>query len=190
MQQWLSKTELLKRGWSATLITKLLPSPLSTGKATRRSGSLSHVWPLDLVEQQEATEVFQCHLSRKQEKTERTPHAKQRQYLLSLVERCHIYIPCHSYTQIKKATLESVREREVYKDDPKYANHASIIRWQVNYIRHELTCYDDICKRLVSCVGEQQAHRMLKNKVLALIAQTYPKFRAECHRQMLPSDND
>ncbi len=190
MEQWLSKTDLLRRGWSALAIDRLLPPPLSVDKMYRRSGHSSQLWPLDLVEQQEGSDFFLQQINKQRIKAERRLSAKQRQYLLSLVERCHIHVPRHSYKHIREATLNSVRDYRAthapFRDDPMYAPPATIVRWQVNFIRHELTCYDDICKQLAHYVGERQAHKMLKNKVLALIAQTYPKFRDECARQKLP----
>jgi len=193
MEQWITKADLLQRGWSTHAIDTLLPPPLIARTPHRRSGNISQLWLLDIVEQQENSNTFRQDVDKKNKKANRTPFAKQRQYLSSLVERCQITIPRLSYNRIRKATLAS---RQAFfsshrKDTSILSNvpNAIMLRWQVNYIRHDLTCYDDICNQLIWHVGKDHAYRLLRNKVLNIIAQTYPKFREECERQMLEIPN-
>jgi hypothetical protein len=193
MEQWITKADLLQRGWSTHSIDKFLPPPFVAGDSLRRFKSTTQLWPLNLVEQQENSDTFRQDVDKKHLKADRTPFAKQRQHLLSLVERCQITIPRLSYNRIRKATFASRQAFFSFHGmDTSALSHASnavTLRWQVNYIRHELTCYDDICEQLAWHVGKTQAHRLLKNRVLAVIAQTYPKFREECERQMLECPN-
>ena len=57
-------------------------------------------------------------------------------------------------------------------------------RWTTNYIRHNLTMYDEIIKsELAGKVGRDAAHAILKNKILWEIIKKYPHLREECTRQ-------
>lgn len=55
----------------------------------------------------------------------------------------------------------------------------SIPRWVVNYIRHCLTNYDT----LLQYQSEYDPNE-LKESVLYLIAEHYPRYRNECYRQI------
>jgi len=57
-------------------------------------------------------------------------------------------------------------------------------RWTVNYIRHNLTKYDEMIeKELVDRIGREAGHAVLKSKVLGQIAKAYPHVAFECNRQ-------
>lgn len=56
-------------------------------------------------------------------------------------------------------------------------------RVAVNYIRHQLTSYDEVLARLLEEGTARLAVKQLQRHVLALIAVAYPEFAAECLRQ-------
>lgn len=53
-------------------------------------------------------------------------------------------------------------------------------RWAVNYIRHKLTNYDELCSHHRT---DATILARLKNRVLDLIAETYPRLAAACALQ-------
>lgn len=73
---------------------------------------------------------------------------------------------------------EQYRNAEFYSADP-----ATIDRWTVNYIRHNMVDYDYCLEKLKGVVGKDEAYAILKNYVLDLIKSTYPELAEECERQ-------
>jgi hypothetical protein len=56
-------------------------------------------------------------------------------------------------------------------------------RITVNYIRHQLTQYDEHCRRLVKLVGKEAGYRLLRSRVFVAIREAYPWLATECDRQ-------
>lgn len=56
-------------------------------------------------------------------------------------------------------------------------------RWMVNYIRHNLTVYDETLYYMPSKTGKKKAYSRYRNNVLDAIAKAYPKLKKECERQ-------
>jgi hypothetical protein len=54
----------------------------------------------------------------------------------------------------------------------------------VNYIRHNLSDYDERIERMFGKVGKQEAYEILNRKIYAAIAVTYPDLVEECERQL------
>ena len=53
----------------------------------------------------------------------------------------------------------------------------------MNYVRHELTSYDDTLLHAYGEVGIDRAVAVIRNRVLGEIASVYPELAAECARQ-------
>ena len=62
-------------------------------------------------------------------------------------------------------------------------NEETLMRWVVNYIRHNLISYDSTLFDNKGKVGKDEAYPIFKKAVLDRIAATYPKYAAECQRQ-------
>ena len=69
--------------------------------------------------------------------------------------------------------------------DEKYLDNAFLSRIMVNYIRHNLTSYEDLLEELRGKEGKYEAYTKLKNKILEKIAEVYPELKEECNRQMV-----
>lgn len=68
-------------------------------------------------------------------------------------------------------------------DDAERAPRAVKRRWCVNYIRHDLSNYDDVLADMVGKVGRVEAYRVLFEAVMDRIAVVYPEYADECARQ-------
>jgi hypothetical protein len=58
-----------------------------------------------------------------------------------------------------------------------------LCRITVNYVRHQMTNYEDSLRKIAGKVGTKEAYLHLKSKVLDAIAEAYPELAAECVRQ-------
>lgn len=90
----------------------------------------------------------------------------------------------------KRARRNGVRDRQDWYDateqwdrDAYSADEATKDRWMVNYIRHNLTDYDEGLWRMSGMVGCHDEYARYKNAVLDRIAQAYPECEHECNRQ-------
>lgn len=62
-------------------------------------------------------------------------------------------------------------------------NEPPIRRWTVNYIRHNLTEYDETLFGMSGKVGCREAYILDRYDILDKIAETYPQYRTVCQRQ-------
>ncbi|WAP50851.1 hypothetical protein OL239_12750 [Arthrobacter sp. ATA002] len=60
---------------------------------------------------------------------------------------------------------------------------ARLDRLTVNYLRHQQTSYEEELKEFKGVVGVGEAYLVVRNRILDLIADTYPQLRTECERQ-------
>jgi hypothetical protein len=63
-------------------------------------------------------------------------------------------------------------------------NPKTLIRWVVNYIRHELSDYDAQLELLPSTIAANQARASIRHRLYQNIAKTYPPLAGECARQL------
>ena len=85
---------------------------------------------------------------------------------------------------------EAIADRQAWYDmdwdnycDATSADEPTIKRWMVNYVRHNLTSYDDVLYRMSGKVGCHIEYLTYKFAVLDKIAETYPKLKQECNQQ-------
>jgi len=84
--------------------------------------------------------------------------------------------------------IESYNSFQSYKGSLNFACKSSdkhfLDRITVNYIRHELTQYDEKLYALIGKVGKAQAYRLLREKIFLKIMKKYPQYAEECFRQL------
>ena len=188
-------SSLKSRGWSDSLIQKLLPEPCKRPNPYYRSAAPMRLWPEAVVLEIEKSVIFQCHkkthdkLSRSLKKT----NEKKRQKLREWAETIPIKIPLIFADDLRKRTVEDKQrwhdylaiERGVVKDPACNADDLTIARWQVNYLRHHhASNYERDLELLYGQVGKDQAYHILKKRILTKIADVYPRLAGECQRQI------
>ncbi len=77
----------------------------------------------------------------------------------------------------KESSLEFVTRESVSQE--------FLARISVNYIRHNLTKYDNNIQLLCGKIAKQEAYDLERFLVFTEIAKTYPEFANECRRQYL-----
>jgi hypothetical protein len=189
------KKELLERGWSQKAIDTLLPKPILKENPKYKCAAPMKLWEQSVVLKAEKRKAF------KELKVQKEKHsaagqkaaASKKAALLEKIENCVITVQKIDYDVLVKRTIREKRSWYDYQnimrgdyyhyEDPAHADQETQERWQVNYIRHKLTKYDAICESLFNQVGKENAHTLLKNKVLDKIAETYPELAEECENQ-------
>lgn len=191
----LCKSTLLKRGWTQKTIDALLPPPVKIVNPHYKKANAMLVWDENTVLECEKSDMFLNAKAKKQIRTEaglKSAETKKQQ-LLSHIEKCNITVEEIPYDVLYDQTIKAKQDWYDYQDsicfqfnmpnDPANADYQTQIRWQVNYIRHNLTQYDDMCLKLFNQVGKQEGYILLRAKTLDAIAKAYPYLADECEKQ-------
>lgn len=93
----------------------------------------------------------------------------------------YIYDEYESYDDVCQEYEDACYEYENFT--LRTPNEETLMRWVVNYIRHNLISYDSTLFDNKGKVGKDEAYPIFKKAVLDRIAATYPKYAAECQRQ-------
>lgn len=193
-----STPELRRRGWTPAMIRDLLGDHDDTRPNPRYSsaGAPMQLWLKERVEAAEATDAFHDRVAKAQRRSESSKKAAEtkREELKRLVQTIKITVIRESLDDLTHAAIESYNLRGIYREalqrrgewflratedsDPDFLD-----RITVNYIRHELTSYDELMHSLVGLVGRREAQMLLRGRLMDAIAATYPEFAIECARQ-------
>lgn len=172
LPKYLSQDQIIKRGWNDSAIIRFLGSP-SLKRLHPRTGLDTPYW-----ESQSVVDI---------ERTSAWKQWSQRKELLELVEKSNVTVNWLDMDAVKYAAVNGYNHLHGKKPDFRHATVDSDPRFLnriiVNYLRHDQTNYDASLKLIARKVGQQQAYALLKNKVLAAIAKTYPDLREECISQ-------
>jgi len=190
MSGYITKTDLKARGWSDSLIAGLLGDHDQERRNPRyRSAAPMRLWLLERVIAGEEHAVFKNYqASRAKRSTASLATAdRKRRELRQQVADLEITVPRCEASEILFASLSEWRSYQTSRGRDACGSDAppnERQRWAVNYIRHNLTCYDEtLYLDLAGNIGKREAARLLKERVLESIAEIYPEFAEEAQRQ-------
>lgn len=188
---YVTQSVLIERGWTKSLINRFLPAPLLRPNPYYKKAAPMKLWDLAVVQEAESTQNF---AEEKLKADHRKQAAKkgvttQTNNLIAKIQKLseHIHIECLCLEQLKRETLAAKREWYSYHDhdfdDVLYVDEETLDRWIVNFIRHNLTHYDDFLRGIKGRIGAADAYPVLKRAVLTKIAEVYPEYAQECNEQ-------
>lgn len=184
----LSSSGLVKRGWTAALITRHLGDPDKLAVNPHyRSGPMVRLYALARVERTEqqddvrtALEHIAARRPARQAASKKAAQAKA-DALVEAIARIDIKVRRIDLARLREAAIDHWESRKIdrgdYLADGHGADEATIRRWMENYVRHRLTEYDGIIAQLFGLVGRQQAYKLLRAKTDEAILRVYPEFR-------------
>lgn len=168
------------RGWNDKMIKKLLPSPEEIRKS---SGKIKYyLWKIDDVIQAETTDEFKSmkasydsnrEISMKAVRTKKEALSKEIDAAISNITVK--YVP---YDNLRKITIKS--KQEWYYSNGDYdiigdVDDATMKRWMINYIRHNLTTYDSVLFGARGKTGISDEYIRYRNAVMDKIKEVYPE---------------
>jgi hypothetical protein len=109
--------------------------------------------------------------------------------LLAYVEQVKIVVPIVEEEMLLAAAIDSYNawtrnnSRDFVSDDAS-SDPEFLERITVNYLRHELTCYEDQLSELYGRVGIEAALDALREKIYDAISEAHPHLTDECDRQL------
>ncbi len=147
---------------------------------------------VSIVEETDAFLTWKARTARGRSRISESSKQRQevkRQELLRYISSLKIDIPVFSYEDLRTKSIKHYeclpRRADEYdhvtgsKDLPVEFIH----RIMVNMLRHAYTSYHKELSRLFGKTGKDLAYALLKNRILAAIAATYPALKQECDNQ-------
>lgn len=189
-------------GWTKSLISKFLPDPVLKANPHYRKAAPMRLWDEDTVKQVMTTSEFQDAMEKANKRKKSASKAVETKYS-NMNHSVQLFIDSItikvlSDEELKTKALKAKQEwyqchpcslngdwiDEPYMKNAYTANEETINRWIINYIRHNLVSYDNFLGSIDGKVGSVEAYPEVKIAVLEKIANTYPKYKDECERQI------
>ncbi len=173
----LTKTAITERGWTNSIISRLLGEPDRISKLG--GGHVAHLYDLSRVEAAEASDAFRVLREKSARRSAagraaaETRAAKLLTYVQSVpinLERVKLWEIDRSI-EVAKGAFRDTTDSEVWA------------RWRINALRHEATAYDAVLAEIAGTPGIGAAYAELKSRVLDQIASSYPSLASEALRQ-------
>ncbi len=182
IEYW-SKSTLLNRGWTEKTIDELLPFPKLVKNPHYRCASPMQLFDVKIVKQKERTKKFKESAEKK---------AKHRESALKGVEtkkECTMSLIPMMSLEIERVDIDDLREwtlsdkynwymyTEQFEraDSVYYADEETIHRWEINFIRHNLSNYDEELQKLFGQVGKEEAYLQYREQLMKKIYEVYPE---------------
>ncbi len=195
--EFFTKTQLKERNWTDASIQMFLHSYDSESiNPMYRSAPTVKLYLQERVKEAEKLDEFKLWLEKSKVRKISAQKAvvTKEDALLSIVnswsikiEQCTDKIIIHSAVNdynYFKSSREDFESFATVNSDKSFLN-----RIVVNYLRHQLTEYDNKLDEIAGKVGVDKAYLLLNKKIYTKIAETYPKYKQECSNQLDRKNN-
>lgn len=183
----LSRAELRERGWTDAAIRRFLGEPdQSRPNPHYRRAAPMRLYSAARVHSVETSEAFAAWLDAS---TKRSARAKvvsdvRRAELLASIDAWNPRVVVLRHEQVRRLAVEAYNERDgnewgaSEQDDPVFVE-----RIMLNYVRHELTDYEEKLATLRRRPGTREAYERGRQRLAESILEHYPLLRAAYERQ-------
>lgn len=179
-------------GFTDSLIKELLPEPRLVENPRGRRFSKMKLWKKKDVDNAMLSETFIATQKKREKRVAGAKKAVQTKTdkLMNEVEKqvANIKVTVIESEELEKKTIEAKQnwyiEDYCYFPPAAMADKETLTRWKVNYIRHNLTSYDDELLSLYGRTGKAKAYLKLFGEVMNRIAEAYPSLAEECKNQV------
>lgn len=184
----LSKTAVTKRpGWSKTLVERLLgdPDETTTHSTYKTLIGLYRQERILEAEKSQGYLDYQEKLAKRKKASIKAVKTKTDRLMdeITAMEIKVVAMP------LKKAMTRAVHAYNNWNSE--YDKHASLKddlgflrRITVNFIRHELSSYDETLYEIAGRTGSVEGRDQIWKKIFGEIAQAYPDLASECEAQL------
>lgn len=195
-ERTITKTEVKSMGFTDKLIKELLPDPQLLPNPFYKSAAAMKLWKVSDVEDAMKNPVFQESLNKRKKYQEAAKKALATK-VSKLKAETDKFIES---INIKHMDIDALREAAIYSKQVWYDNQSyrygeaysknaygadedTVKRWMVNFIRHEMTSYDEQLYHMKGRAGIHDMYHDIHNVILDKIALVYPELAQECKNQ-------
>lgn len=186
---YLNATQLAARGWTPAMIRDFLGRPDRTEYVPRfRQAAPTLLFAVPRVRAAERTAKFvqRRELALRRSAVAKAAAGRRREEMLRLMAADDVRIPDLAPHVLTDRAIRHRDPRDAI--DPHKADGATLNRWRVNYLRHELTCFDSMIEGMFGRVGRAAVEAVLRRRALEAIGKKYPELLDECQRQLRVSE--
>lgn len=185
--EFYAKTTLLSRGWTERSIDELLPPPKLVDNPHYKCAAPMQLWDKKIVHQKERTKKFKMYAEKKAKRSKAMQKVieKKKDETIEIAECLDITVKRIDFNELRKLAL---LDKEIWYEVTgqywraplvHFADEATITRWELNYIRHNLTNYDEELEKLRGRIGKDIAYCHYKDILMDKIYEVYPEFMQE-----------
>ena len=191
-----TKTDLKDLGFTESMIKELLPEPREKINPRFKNAAPMLLWWKDDVDSVIETTSFKLAYKVSEKRREaglKAADTKRKRTLKGIEQAINdIQIPIYPvkilYEQSLNARIDFLYYQASMRSDggldllnsaetAPYADMNTRKRWAVNYIRHELTDYDNILREIKGKVGAGEAYEKYKEIIMENIFEVYPELK-------------
>ena len=188
-KQFITKTDLISiRKWTERLIKKYMPVPdeIRNNPHYGRASEMK-LYKISRVESIEKNEQFLIDFQKtilRRKSSAKMVETKKDNLLIEISE-LPISVEIIPRYELVPLVIDDYNDRNYYKDDLtlRDLDQSTLERLTVNYIRHQLTSYDQCLGLIFSKVGKKEGYRLLKERIYNCISESYPELTRECTLQ-------
>lgn len=198
MSEYITKSTIKSRGWTDKLIEIFLKSPDKEAKnPIYRCASPMKLYLIKRVEEIEQSSEFKQRILENKKRIDGSKQAviTKKQRLLDEINKMKIYLDrknidiirknaIHSYNEFKQSLSYEYGDFE-YTPATEKSDVIFLRRIMVNYLRHNMSNYDEHLERIFGKVGKTEAYKILNTKIYDKIKEIYPEFAEECDMQLM-----
>ncbi|WP_234381776.1 hypothetical protein [Streptomyces dysideae] len=194
----LSAAGLRARGWTPAMVRQLLGEPdLMRSDPHFPTAPKTRLYLVERVEAAERSEEFRAVAAAAARRSAgaRAAALRRRRAVLARIAAEPVDMPRLAPRELAALAVEHRNRRDEERASWRRGHVAApatvasaepgaLERWQVDYLRHRLTRYDELLAELHGSTGRAAAEELLRRRVHAAIAEAYPELAQECERQL------
>ena len=188
-KQFITKTDLISvRKWTERLIKKYMPVPdeIRNNPHYGRASEMK-LYKISRVESIEKNEQFLIDFQKTilRRKSSLKMVETKKDNLLIEISELPISVEFIPRNELDPLVIDDYNDRNYYKDylTLRDLDQSTLERLTVNYIRHQLTSYDQCLGLIFSKVGKKEGYRLLIERIYNCISESYPELTRECTLQ-------
>ena len=188
-KQFITKTDLISiRKWTERLIKKYMPVPdeIRNNPHYGRASEMK-LYKISRVESIEKNEQFLIDFQKTilRRKSSLKMVETKKDNLLIQISELPISVEFIPRNELVPLVIDDYNDRNYYKDylTLRDLDQSKLERLTVNYIRHQLTSYDQCLGLIFSKVGKKEGYRLLIERIYNCISESYPELTRECTLQ-------
>ena len=189
-KEFITKTDLIsKRKWTDALLKKYMTEPdLIKNNPHYGQASKMKLYKISRVESIEKNEQFLIDFQKtilRRKSSAKMVETKKDNLLIEIFE-LPISVEFIPRNKLVPLVIDDYNDRNYYKDylTLRDLDQSTLERLTVNYIRHQLTSYDQCLGLIFSKVGKKEGYRLLKERIYKCISESYPELTGECTLQL------